>query len=112
MDTAGTLSEQDAIDLMVEATTSVFEYFWSAFGEDVPIFIQELGNISIYDSIHGLRDAQAQMAADLDNVYMGALTTGYTLYDNLHFSVDVYGDIAEDLATTAVDTIMGDTILV
>ena len=112
VDTAGTLSEQDAIDLMVEATTSVFEYFWSAFGEDVPIFIQELGNISIYDSIHGLRDAQAQMAADLDNVYMGALTTGYTLYDNLHFSVDVYGDIAEDLATTAVDTIMGDTILV
>ncbi|WP_370304219.1 cadherin-like domain-containing protein [Pseudooceanicola sp.] len=106
----GGADETATIDRLVTATTAVFNHFWSVFGADVPIFIQELGDITIYDSMPGLRDAQAQLATDLDNVYIGALTTTYALYDDLHFSVDGYNDIAVDLATTAVDTIMSDTL--
>ena len=106
---AGTVGLTDAVSYLKQATTKIFEYFRDQFG-DVPIFIQELGDFAPTGPMGAMRQAQAELIADLDYVFMGARTAdqGYSHFDSLHFDVDAYNDIAGVLAQNAVDIIEAD----
>ena len=105
VDVTGNLTEAQMISYMVEATTSVFEYFWSVFGSDVPIFIQEMDNIDGYSTMPAIRQAQQDIADSYANVYIGSSPIGYDHFDKLHFDVDAYNDIAVELADSAFGVI-------
>ena len=101
------LQEGDVVARLKAATTEIFEYFRDQFG-DVPIFIQELGNFAPAGAMGAMRQAQAELIAELDYVFLGASTEGYDHHDEIHFSVDGYNGIAGVLAQTAVDVIEAD----
>lgn len=103
-------SNADAIvAAMKEATLNTFDYLWERFGRDVPVFVQQLGDHPdgegtwLGDSVGALdlmREAQADLIAETDGVYLGATTDGADHFDTIHFSVAGYGSIAEELANT------------
>ena len=90
---------------MLASMDKIFDYFWNTFGNNIPIYIQELGpfNSPSASIIGTFRDAQAQYADTHANVFMGADTTGKPLFDSQHFTVDGYNDIAVELANSVVD---------
>ena len=91
-----------------EATTKIFEYFWSELGADVPILIQELGENSGYHGFDAVRDVQTALVNKFPNVHMGAETEGLAfLSDNIHYTTQSKGIIANDLAESAVLIIDG-----
>ncbi|WP_034795989.1 hypothetical protein, partial [Hyphomonas beringensis] len=106
------------VDSLIESTVNVFEYFWEKFGSDVPIFIQELGDFPELGpwldgpegALDSIRDAQAYIASLYDNVYVGVSTTDVDqqMDDGIHFNVEGFGLIAEDLAENIAD-ILTDT---
>lgn len=111
----------EIVDNYTAATTAVFEYFWSEYGSDVSIFMQELGEFpegpgtslgGPAGALDAIRDAQAALVADLPNVYFGASTQGVAQFDDLHFTNEGYGEIAEDLAGSVVNLLVnGDQII-
>lgn len=112
---------QQVVDEMKAATTAVFQHFRAVFGEDIPIFIQELGDFpegpgtalgGPAGAMDLIRDAQADLVATLDNVYFGASTQSVQQFDQLHFTNAGYGEIAEDLAASVVNVLIsGDQII-
>ena len=101
---------------MVEATTLVFEYFRAEFGQDLPIFITEMGEFEVprqlapgeANAFDLVRDAQLAMAESDPNIFMGADTTGLPYFtDGIHFTTDSYQDIGVSLADTIV-SVLGD----
>ncbi len=102
------------IQRMVEATTNVFEYFRAEFGQDIPIFIQEMGEFEVpvqlapgqANAFDLVRDAQLQIAQSDPNIFMGADTTGTPIFrDGLHYTTETYGEIATDHAETIVSVL-------
>ena len=105
VDVSAHLTEAEAVSYLIQATTNVFQYFWTTFGADVPIFIQELDDIAGYSSIPALRQAQQDIADTYANVYIGSSPIGYDHFDALHYNVDAYNDIAVELADAAFGVI-------
>jgi hypothetical protein len=103
---SGSLPLADAVANLKAATTEIFDYFRTEFG-DVLIFIQELGDFAPTTEMGAMRTAQQELIDQLDYVYMGAPTAdeAYDHHDQIHFSVEGYGDIAEVLAQSVVDVI-------
>ena len=98
---------------LIAATLKVFETFRSTFGQDIPIFIQEIGDFPdggddiVEGAYQVIRDAQQSIVDTQPNVFLGATTTDLPtsayLGDGIHFNVSGYGEIATELATNIVD---------
>ena len=90
------------VDRFVQATKKIFTYLRSELGDsDLPIYIQELGSITAGDwrnYIPQIRNAQSQIAASMDKVYIAARTTDLSMVDGLHFTANSYKTIADRLA--------------
>lgn len=111
----------EIVDAMKAATLASFQYIWDRFGEDLPIFIQELGVFPEGEgtflgdpagAIDLVRAGQADLIAQDDRIFLGAETDGVDQFDTIHFSVAGYGTIAQDLAQTAVGVIAGDDLAI
>ena len=108
------------VDALIDATTSVFEYLWNRYGTDIPVFIQELGDFPELGpwldgpegALSAIRDAQAYIASLYDNVYIGATTTDVDeqMDDGIHFNVEGFGLIAEELAETVANVLTGEVL--
>jgi Ca2+-binding RTX toxin-like protein len=87
-----------------EATTEIFQYIRDQLNDpDLPIFIQQLGNVTSSDYVGGIdamRAVQQHIADTDDNVFIAAITTDLAMSsDHLHFSQSSYETIAGRLAT-------------
>lgn len=108
------------VDALIEATTSVFEYLWDRYGADIPVFIQELGDFPELGpwldgpegALSAIRDAQAYIASLYDNVYVGATTRDVSEHmdDGIHFNVEGFGLIAEELAETVTNVLTAEVL--
>jgi hypothetical protein len=107
-------SQKDVVvDRMVESTESVFAYIRDQLDDpDLPIFIQQLGNFpnaAPTDRYEAIRGGQAQIIADDPYTTMGATTTDLNRHhpDNVHYSNAEYGVIANRLADSVADVLIG-----
>jgi len=100
---AGDTPQQTTIARYKLATEKIFNYFRSELNDpDLQIYIQEIGTDgdtdrdAAYDLI---RAAQQEMADDLANVHIAAVTEDLERVDNVHFTEEGYKIIAERLAS-------------
>jgi len=100
---AGDAPQQTTIARYKEATEKIFAYFRSELNDpDLQIYIQEIGTDgdadrdAAYDLI---RAAQQEMANDIANVHIAAVTKDLERVDNVHFTEEGYKTIAERLAS-------------
>ena len=63
-------------------------------------------------ALSAIRDAQAYIASLYDNVYIGATTTDVDeqMDDGIHFNVEGFGLIAEELAETVANVLTGEVL--
>jgi len=85
-----------------EATEAVFDYFRSELDlPDLPIYMQHIGGYTGsagQAAHHPIRQAQSDMANDLDNVFIAASSYDQPLSDNVHFTGAGYATIGARLA--------------
>ena len=102
---------------LVVSTTAIFDTFRAEFGQDLPIFVQELGDFppTTQGTANGfelVRAAQLEIIQADPNIYLAAdvdVNGVEILDDGIHFSTAGLGVIAEQLADTVVDVISEDT---
>ncbi|MEM9760644.1 MAG: sialate O-acetylesterase, partial [Pseudomonadota bacterium] len=105
---------QGIADDLEAATLAIFQEFRTLYGADIPIFIQEIGAFPEEGSFLGgptgvlqpIRDAQAAVAAALDNVFVIPTSTSLTLNDSIHYTNESYGEIALNLADAVTDNLL------
>ncbi|MEM6356726.1 MAG: Ig-like domain-containing protein, partial [Pseudomonadota bacterium] len=105
---------QGIADDLETATLAIFQEFRTLYGADIPIFIQEIGAFPEEGSFLGgptgvlqpIRDAQAAVAAALDNVFVIPTSTSLTLNDSIHYTNESYGEIALNLADAVTDNLL------
>ncbi|WP_119680995.1 nucleoside hydrolase-like domain-containing protein [Indioceanicola profundi] len=105
----------EVVNDFTTATRKVFAYLQDQFGDDLPIFVQELGTFrqdnawldGPVGALDKLREAQSKLISGMDDVYLGAKTDGLPAHDQIHFNNDAYGDIAVRLANSVAVTLVG-----
>ena len=98
------------VNNLTTATEAVFQFLQDRYGNNLPIYIQELGDFPepgpFYDgpvgAIDAVRDAQNDIISNDADVFLGAATQDITsqLSDGVHFTVEGYEVIGERLAAT------------
>lgn len=104
----------------ISSTTSIFEYFRSVFGDDLPIYVQEIGDFPVpANALPGapngwdaIRQAQ-QDIIDADPQTFLAASSGTLLIedDGIHFNEDQYAPLAKDLADFILEDLLDDDII-
>ncbi|WP_119680590.1 nucleoside hydrolase-like domain-containing protein [Indioceanicola profundi] len=98
-----------------KATKKVFAYLQDQFGDDLPIFVQQLGTFKQdgawldgpVGALDKIREAQAKLISGMDDVYLGAKTAGLAAHDGIHFTNAAYGTIASRLAGSVEVELVG-----
>lgn len=106
------------INDLVESTQAIFAQFRAEFGEDLQIFVQELGDFpaTLPGTANGfelVRDAQLEIIqADLNtHLAADADVNGIELLDdNIHYTTESHGILAEQLADSVVDILSDDDL--
>ncbi len=102
----------------IEATLQIFNYFRAEFGQDLPIFIVEMGEFEIpFELAPGqanafdlIREAQLQIALNDPNIFIGVETDDLPIYtDGIHFTTPGYGELGERLGENIVLELGGGT---
>ncbi|WP_119681135.1 nucleoside hydrolase-like domain-containing protein [Indioceanicola profundi] len=105
----------EVVNDFTTATRKVFGYLQDQFGDDLPIFVQELGAFrqdnawldGPVGALDKLREAQSKLISGMDDVYLGAKTAGLAAYDDIHFNNASYGTIAMRLADSVAVELVG-----
>jgi hypothetical protein len=99
---AGKVGTPTTIARYKEATEAVFDYFRSELDlPDLPIYLQHIAGYTGsagQAAHHPIRQAQSDLANDLDNVFIAASSYDQPLSDNVHFTGAGYATIGARLA--------------
>jgi len=104
---AGLVGTPTTIERYKQATEAVFDYFQSELGlPDLQFYIQQIGayaDAATQAAHHLIREAQTELANDLDYVHIAAATYDQSLEDNVHFTDESYVTIGARLARYIAD---------